>query len=466
MAFAARRGGDPGGRRGRRAERSPRQLYAPADVEPDLIVILGPHDRLPPSLVWELAYGELVFWTATCRRSSPAADLQRRRSTSSTVAAGASAGLDPDSMTCDSHLYRDTAVVLRTYKLGEADRIVVLLTAENGKVRAVAKGVRKTKSQFGARLEPMSHVRLLLYRGRELDIVSQAESVEPLAPMLATLDRASQGMAVLEAADQLALEREPNPQLYRMVVGVLRTIAERPSPLVVPAFYWKLLAAEGLAPRARRLRALRRGRLDDARSSPSTSPRAGCCAARAASGVAAVGGGAGAAARRSSAAGSTKRSPRPSRRRPTRSASSPPRPSNTTSNAASAPSPCSNADASASASIGTTARTGFADEYGQIAVLSRSSGLLALRYIDIDRQLERWRRTARRRSAASRHSTIGASRAGSSATSFASHYCIAGPAVSMTRRDADVATPVHRIAELSSMADGGRWCHRRARCTR
>ena len=138
--------------------------------------------------------------------------------------------------------------MLRTYKLGEADRIVVLLTAENGKVRAVAKGVRKTSSKFGARLEPMSHVRLLLYRGRELDIVSQAESVEPLAPLLSSLDRASQGMAVLEAADQLSMEREPAPQLYRMLVGVLRTIAERPAPLVVPAFYWKLLAAEGLRP--------------------------------------------------------------------------------------------------------------------------------------------------------------------------------------------------------------------------
>jgi DNA repair protein RecO (recombination protein O) len=156
-------------------------------------------------------------------------------------------------MTSGSHLYRDTGVVLRTYKLGEADRIVVFLTEENGKVRAVAKGVRKTMSKFGARLEPMSHVRLLLYRGRNrdgtsLDIVSQAESVEPLAPMLSSLDRASQGIAVLEAADQLGLEREPNPQLYRMVVGVLRTIADRPAPLVVPAFYWKLLSAEGLRP--------------------------------------------------------------------------------------------------------------------------------------------------------------------------------------------------------------------------
>lgn len=157
-------------------------------------------------------------------------------------------------MSGGSNLYRDTGVVLRTYKLGEADRIVVLLTEHHGKVRAVAKGVRKTKSKFGARLEPMSHVRLLIYRSRSnspdaLDIVSQAESVEPLAPMLGSLDRASQGIAVLEATEQLALDREPNPQLYRMVVGVLRTIgSERAGPLVVPAFYWKALAAEGFRP--------------------------------------------------------------------------------------------------------------------------------------------------------------------------------------------------------------------------
>ncbi len=147
-----------------------------------------------------------------------------------------------------SELYRDTGVVLRTYKLRESDRIVVFHTAENGKVRAVAKGVRKTKSKFGARLEPMSHVRLQLYRGRELDIVTQAESVEPLSPMLSSLDRASQGLAVIEAVDQLSLEREPNPQLYRMLVGVLRSIATTPSSLNVAAFYWKLLANEGVRP--------------------------------------------------------------------------------------------------------------------------------------------------------------------------------------------------------------------------
>ncbi len=146
-------------------------------------------------------------------------------------------------------LYRDTGVVLRTYKLGEADRIVVLLTAEHGKVRAVAKGVRKTKSRFGGRLEPLSHCSLLLYEGRgELDIVSQAEAIDSIAPLLGDLDRLTQGLAAAEAIDQLALDREPAPHLYRMLVGVLRTLERDPSPLVVPAFFWKLLSAEGSRP--------------------------------------------------------------------------------------------------------------------------------------------------------------------------------------------------------------------------
>lgn len=147
-----------------------------------------------------------------------------------------------------SGLYRDTGVVLRTYKLGESDRIIVLLTEGHGKIRAVAKGVRKTHSKFGARLEPMSHIRLLLHEGRELDIVNQVDSVDSLAPLVADLDHMTQGLAVLEVVDQMSLDREPNPHLYRMLVGVLRTISSSDSPLVVPAFFWKLLAHEGVRP--------------------------------------------------------------------------------------------------------------------------------------------------------------------------------------------------------------------------
>jgi DNA repair protein RecO (recombination protein O) len=145
-------------------------------------------------------------------------------------------------------LYRDTGVVLRTYKLGEADRIVVILTAAHGKVRAVAKGVRKTKSRFGSRLEPMSHVSLLLYEGRELDIVSQAESIDHFRTLRDDLDGMTRAMSLLEAVDQIAQDRHPSPRLYQMLLGALRTLAAGPSALLVPAFYLKLLAAEGLGP--------------------------------------------------------------------------------------------------------------------------------------------------------------------------------------------------------------------------
>jgi DNA repair protein RecO (recombination protein O) len=145
-------------------------------------------------------------------------------------------------------LYRDRAVVVRTHKLGEADRIVVLLTADHGKVRAVAKGVRKTKSRFGGRLEPLNHVNLLLYQGRELDIVSQVDTVDPTRALMADLDRLTQGLALLEAVDRLTPDREPVPHLYRMLVGALRTLSSRPTELVVPAFFWKVLAAEGVQP--------------------------------------------------------------------------------------------------------------------------------------------------------------------------------------------------------------------------
>ncbi|MCU1357825.1 MAG: recO [Acidimicrobiales bacterium] len=145
-------------------------------------------------------------------------------------------------------LYRDQGIVLRTYKLGEADRIVSFVTERHGKVRAVAKGVRKTKSKFGARLEPMSHVALQLYEGRELDIVTQAESIDNFRTIREDLDRLTRAVTMLEAADQIALEREPNPDLYRMLLGALRSLDHRNAELVVAGFHWKLLSLEGFRP--------------------------------------------------------------------------------------------------------------------------------------------------------------------------------------------------------------------------
>lgn len=145
-------------------------------------------------------------------------------------------------------LYRDHGVVLRTYKLGESDRIVSFMTERHGKVRAVAKGVRKTRSKFGSRLEPISHVAVQFYEGRELDIVTQAESIDHFRPIRDDLGRIGRAVTMLEAVDHLAMEREPNAELYRMLVGALRTLATRTSPLVLAGFTWKLLALEGFRP--------------------------------------------------------------------------------------------------------------------------------------------------------------------------------------------------------------------------
>jgi len=145
-------------------------------------------------------------------------------------------------------LYRDEGIVLRTHKLGEADRIVVLVTAGHGKVRAVAKGVRRTKSRFGGRLEPISHVSLLCYEGRELDTVTQAEAIDVFRAVREDLARVSDAMAMLEVVDQVAQEREANPRLYQMLLGALRALELRRSPLLVPAFFWKLLSLEGAHP--------------------------------------------------------------------------------------------------------------------------------------------------------------------------------------------------------------------------
>ena len=147
-------------------------------------------------------------------------------------------------------LFHDKGVVLRTYRLGEADRIVVFLTERHGKVRAVAKGVRKTTSKFGARLEPLTHVDLLLWQGRsDLDIVNQAEVLDSFRAVREDLERVPSGMALLEVTDQMAQERHPDPRLYAMLVGALGALADDGEhTLVAPAFFLKALVLEGAGP--------------------------------------------------------------------------------------------------------------------------------------------------------------------------------------------------------------------------
>ena len=144
--------------------------------------------------------------------------------------------------------YRDAAVVLRGHAFGEADRVVVLLTQDHGKVRAVAKGVRKTTSKFGARLEPGNHVEVQLHRGRDLDIVQQVALLATRTATRTHLESLTDALAMCEAVDRVCHDREPVPAIYRALVGALRSLEQRRSELVLGAFLFRLLALDGVGP--------------------------------------------------------------------------------------------------------------------------------------------------------------------------------------------------------------------------
>jgi DNA repair protein RecO (recombination protein O) len=150
------------------------------------------------------------------------------------------------------NLYRDDAVVLRTQKLGEADRIVTFLTHRTGRVRAVGKGVRRTKSKFGSRLEPFMHVDVQFARGRTLDVVTQAETLAPFGEAICgDYARYTAGTAMLETAERLvAEEQEPAVQQYLLLVGGLRVLAaaQRDPSLVLDSSLLRALALAGYAP--------------------------------------------------------------------------------------------------------------------------------------------------------------------------------------------------------------------------
>lgn len=120
---------------------------------------------------------------------------------------------------------RDRGIVLRTQKLGEADRIVTVLTATKGLRRIVARGVRKIDSRFGGRLEPFSIVDIQFYEGRSLDSVNQVETVALYGPEIsAQYDKYQAGTVMLETAGQLT-EAAPSVQHFRLLAGALRALA-------------------------------------------------------------------------------------------------------------------------------------------------------------------------------------------------------------------------------------------------
>ncbi len=154
-------------------------------------------------------------------------------------------------------LYRDDAVVLRAQKLGESDRIITLLTRRHGRLRAVARGVRRTNSRFGARLEPFGHIDLQLAGspegvGSSLYSVSQVEAVALYGKQfLVDYPRYTAASAIAETAERLTpVEREPSLRLFQLTLGALKALAagEHAGGLVLDAYLLRAMSVAGWAP--------------------------------------------------------------------------------------------------------------------------------------------------------------------------------------------------------------------------
>ena len=159
-------------------------------------------------------------------------------------------------------LRRDQGIVLRSYPFGEADRVVVLLSPNNGKIRTVAKGVRKTKSRFGGRLEPFTHVDLVLYEGRNLDTITQVAVLEPFPRLRGDLDAVITAGTMVEAADAVAQEDEGAIRLFLLLQRGLKALETGTrSPDLITSYLLKLADVVGVAPSL--LRCAGCGRVED-----------------------------------------------------------------------------------------------------------------------------------------------------------------------------------------------------------
>jgi DNA repair protein RecO (recombination protein O) len=145
----------------------------------------------------------------------------------------------------------DEAVVLRTYKSGEADRVVVLWTRQHGKLRVLAKGARKTSSRLGATLETLAYVTVDLVKTRgEFYIARHVQHKERLATLRSSYARISAGYAVVEAVDAIPSDGVPDEAIFDLLVRVLVTLDDESfDPTLVPSsFYFRLLALDGSEP--------------------------------------------------------------------------------------------------------------------------------------------------------------------------------------------------------------------------
>ena len=146
--------------------------------------------------------------------------------------------------------YRDQAVVLRTHQLGEADRIITLLSRQHGKIRAVARGVRRSSSKFGSRLEPFNHIDVQFAEGRgSLEVITQCEAIHP-SDLATDYTRFTAAEVLVETADRLVTEEgEPAIPQYWLLLGALRSLERNlhAPALIVDSYLLRALATAGYA---------------------------------------------------------------------------------------------------------------------------------------------------------------------------------------------------------------------------
>lgn len=146
-------------------------------------------------------------------------------------------------------VYKTQAIVLRQRKLGEADKIVTLFSAHLGKLDAVAKGVRRTKSRLAGHLEPLTLGSYLLAEGRELDIITQAETIDAFVGLRDDLDRLGRGLYCAELVERLMPERSEGAAVYALLKDALdRLAASQGADIAVRFFEMHLLEQLGYRP--------------------------------------------------------------------------------------------------------------------------------------------------------------------------------------------------------------------------
>lgn len=146
-------------------------------------------------------------------------------------------------------LYRSEAIVLRRRDFGEADRLLTLFTPGYGKIRAIAKGARKPQSRKTGHVESFMRSKILFARGRNLDLITQAELVEAYRPLREDLVRVTYASHIVELLDRFTAENDAHPELYRLLSGALGWLAETNDLLLTTRYYeMRLLSLVGFQP--------------------------------------------------------------------------------------------------------------------------------------------------------------------------------------------------------------------------